>query len=124
MEGSYVDNPFRGSSYSDAEDQLLEDWLPRKKGQKFKELIQRRKVSIISLSIAIFIATVVSVAVTIYIYSSPCENNGVFIEEGEIFKCNCSGTGFIGDQCEIAAEKIKSIQLFLSSDHNCGGHNI
>jgi len=103
MDSSYVDNPFRGSCYSESrEDLLLENWLPPKKETKFKDFIQRRKVSIISISIAILIATVISVAVTIHVYSSPCKNDGIYIKEDGKLKCNCTGTGFNGDQCEIS----------------------
>jgi len=100
MEVSYVDNPFLGSCYSDSKDDLLEDWLPKKKQTKFKELLKERKVAIISISIAIFIATCISVALAVNFYSSPCKNNGVYYKDGEISKCNCSGSGFFGDQCE------------------------
>ena len=81
---------------------MLEDWLPRKKETKFKELIKRRKVSIISISFAIFIATLISTIVIIHTYSSPCKNNGNYIkDENGIKKCNCNGTGFTGDQCHL-----------------------
>ena len=81
---------------------MLEDWLPRKKETKFKELIKRRKVSIISISFATFIATLISTIVIIHTYSSPCKNNGNYIkDENGIKKCDCTGTGFTGDQCHL-----------------------
>ena len=103
MEGTYVDDPFRGGYLdTEAEDLLLEDWLPQKKGTKLREIIKQRKVTIISISIAIFIATVVTIAIIIHIYSSPCKNNGFYFEEKGIYKCNCNATNYTGDQCEVA----------------------
>ena len=103
MEGTYVDDPFRGSYLdTEADDHLLEDWLPQKKGTKLREIIKQRKVTIISISIAIFIATVVTIAIIIHISSSPCKNNGFYFEEKGIYKCNCNGTSYTGDQCEVA----------------------
>ena len=64
--------------------------------------LKQRKVTIISISIAIFIATVVTIAIIIHIYSSPCKNNGFYFQERGIYKCNCNGTKFTGDQCEVA----------------------
>ena len=89
-------------NFTEADDHLLEDWLPQKKGTKLRELIKQRKVTIISISIAIFIATVVTIAIIIHIYSSPCQNNGFYFQEKGIYKCNCNGTKFTGDQCEVA----------------------
>ena len=103
MEGTYVDDPFRGSYLdTEADDHLLEDWLPQKKGTKLREIIKQRKVTIISISIAIFIATVVTIAIIIHISSSPCKNNGFYFEEKGIYKCNCNETSYTGDQCEVA----------------------
>ena len=103
MEGTYVDNPFRGSylDTSENEDLLLEDWLPKKKDKKFQEILKRRKIAILSISIALLITTAVIIAIIVHVYSSPCHNNGVYYKnENGIFMCNCNGTNFTGDQCE------------------------
>ena len=68
--------------------------------------LKQRKVTIISISIAILIATVVTIAIIIHIYSSPCQNNGFYFEEKGIYKCNCNGTKFTGDQCEVAIVEV------------------
>ena len=38
----------------------------------------------------------------LYLLSELDNINGIYFEEKGIYKCNCNGTSFTGDQCEVA----------------------